>query len=212
MQTLMAREADVYSHAGRFLAGCGWYAMVVGGGIGLCFGVYSQTQSGLIDPEYLRQLFTDGLLGRLPTLLVAAFVLLRVNFQIATDRSFQRFWSDADQGVSYVLACGLTCLLAWAWFFLAVLSGTWLGMMQSHSGYGHVVWVAYWGGFEFQALAHAAVRMLLLSACLSVLTFFELRLLKADEAHGHAMMSRSMILGMVMIVAIEILDLLWQMN
>ena len=51
-----------------------------------------------------------------------------------------------------------------------------------------------------------------LAAGLSVLTFFELRLLKAHQERGHAMMSRSMIVGMLLIVAIEVLDLLWQMN
>lgn len=212
MPSLIARETSVYAHAEQFLAGCGWFAVVVGGGMGWCFGWYSQHQSGVIDPEFLRQLFTHGLLGRLPTLLVAAFVLLRVNFQMATDQRVQRVWGGGDEALSYVLACGMTCILAWVWFFLAVLGGAWLGMMQSHAGYGHGAWASYWVGFEFHALAHAALRMLSLAAGLSVLTFFELRLLKTHQERGHAMMSRSMIVGMLLIVAIEVLDLLWQMN
>lgn len=205
-------EQGVYARANRFLAGCGWFALLVGGGLGLGFGVYSQSHAGMLEPDWLSQIFSHVLLGRLPTILVAAFVLMRVNFQIATDQSFQHVWSGADQGLAYMLACGVTCMLAWAWFFLAVLGGTWLGMMHSHAGFGQTVWESYWGEFEWAFLLHACVRMLMLALCLSALTFVEIKLLKTHRDDGHTMMSRAMTLGMAMIAGIELLDLVWMLH
>ena len=212
MSSLVASERNVYERAHQFLAGCGWFALIVGGGLGLVFGLYAHQQSGLLDPSYLKEIFSHVLLGRLPTVLVAAFVLLRVNFQMATDHTFEHVWTQTRHSLTYVVACGVTCMLAWMWFFLAVLIGSWLGMMQSHAGFGQGVWEAYWGEFEFQYWLHAGLRMLLLAAALSGLTYFEIKLLKSHQNWDSHMMSRSMTVGMVIIVGIEVLDLLWQLH
>ncbi|MFM7026162.1 MAG: hypothetical protein ACKOWC_08935 [Limnohabitans sp.] len=196
----------MFDIAHKFLRGCGWFALLVGGVSGAAFAWLSQHESGVLDPQISRQIFTHVLLGRMPTVLVAAFVLLRVNFQLATDPGLARRLHDGHLTADYVLACALACVMAWAWFFLSVLAGSWLGMVQALSGYGQVVWESFWTEFEFRYLAHAGARMLMLAASLSALTFFEVRFLQAHEEPSHQMMSRAMTLGMLVIVGIEVAD------
>lgn len=198
--------------AHKILRGCGAFALIVGGLSGLTFALLASHESGAIDPAISQQVFVHGLLGRLPTLLVASFILLRVNFQLATDPGLARRLHDGHQTGAYVGACALVSLIAWMWFFLSALAGSWLGMMQGFSGYGHAVWESFWMHCEFTTLAHAAVRMLLLAACLSGLTFFEMWFMRQHEERSHQMMSRAMTLGMLTLITIEIGDFLWLLH
>ena len=198
--------------AQKFLRGCGWFAVIVGGLAGVVFAWLSQHESGVLEPQISRQLFAHVLLGRLPTVLVAAFVLLRVNFQLATDTGLARRLYEGRQTGDYVLACALACVTAWMWFFLSVLAGSWLGMVQSDPGYGQTVWASFWAEFEFGYLAHAGARMLLLASGLSLLTFLEVRFLQAHEGQNHHMMSRAMTLGMLLIVGTEMADFFWMLH
>lgn len=198
--------------AQKFLRGCGWFALVFGGLAGLVFAWLSQHESGVLEPQIGQQLFTHVLLGRLPTWLVASFVLLRVNFQLATDTGLARRLHDGHQTGAYIMACALASVIAWMWFFLSVLAGTWLGMVPADPGYGQTVWAALWSAFEFQYLAHAGARMLMLAASLSVLTFLEVRFLQAHEGPNHPMMSRAMTLGMLTIIGIEVADFFWMLH
>ena len=202
----------MFDLAQKFLRGCGWFAVLVGGAAGLGFSWLSVHESTRLDPQITRELFNHVLLGRLPTLLVAAFVLLRVNFQLATDAGLARRLHDGRQTGAYVMACTVACLMAWMWFFLSVLAGSWLGMMQGFSGYGQSVWESFWGEFRFFYIAHAGLRMLLLAGFLSLLAFLEVRFLQAHEGQTHRMMSRAMTLGMLSIIGIEVADFFWMLN
>ena len=198
--------------AQKFLRGCGWFAVIVGGLSGLAFAWLSVHEATRLDPQISRELFNHLLLARLPTLLVAAFILLRVNFQLATDVGLARRLHDGRQTGAYVMACALACLTAWMWFFLSVLAGSWLGMMYGFSGFGQTVWESFWGKFPFTYLAHAGLRMLLLAAGLSLLAFLEIRFLQAHEGQKHRMMSRATTLGMLAIIGIEVADFFWMLH
>ncbi len=202
----------MFELAQKFLRGCGWFAVIVGGTAGLGFSWLSLHESARLDPQISRELFNHLLLGRLPTLLVAAFVLLRVNFQLATDAGLARRLHEGRQTGAYVMACAVACLTAWAWFFLSVLGGSWLGMMHGFSGYGQAIWESFWGTFRFMYIAHAGLRMLLLAAFLSLLAFLEVRFLQAHEGQNHRMMSRAMTLGMLTIIGIEAADFFWMLH
>ena len=201
-----------FTLAHNFLRGCGWFALIFGGALGLVFSLVSVHESGVLDPGVGRELFTHLLLGRLPTLLVAAFVLLRVNFQLATDAGLARRVYDGRQTSAYALACILACLMAWMWFFMSVLAGSWLGMMLGLSGYGQSAWESYWIDFKYAYFIHAGIRMLLLAVCLSLLAFVEIKVLRSHEESRHLMMSRAMALGMLLIIGIEVADLFWMLQ
>ncbi len=202
----------MFNLAHQFLRGCGWFAVLVGGLAGMAFSVIAAHESGVLDPAISRELFSHVLLGRLPTLLVAAFVLLRVNFQLATDAGLARRLHEGRQTGDYVLACALACVVAWMWFFLSVMAGSWLGMMHSLSGYGQTVWESFWVEFQYPYIIHAGVRMLLLAGCLSLLAFLEIRFLQAHEGKTHLMMSRAMTLGVLLIIGIEVADFFWMLH
>jgi hypothetical protein len=195
-----------------FLLGCGWFALLLGGALGLAFAIATQSGALAIDPEWSRQLFAHLMLGRLPTLLVACFVLLRINFQFATGAELVRGLFERKKFGAYVLACVLTTMLAWSWFFLSVLAGSWLGFMHSFSGLGQLFWESYLVEFQFLQLFHAAFRMLLLSLCLCLLALFEIKFLSTQPDQLHQMMSRTTIFGVLVILGIESLDFFWSLH
>lgn len=201
-----------FSLTQNFLRGCGWFSLIFGGAIGVVFSLVSVHESGVLAPSVGRGLFTHLLLGRLPTLLVAAFVLLRINFQLATDVGLARRLFEGRKTAAYAGACILACLVAWIWFFLSVLGGSWLGMMLGLSGDGHGVWESYWIDFQYADFIHAAIRMILLAFCLSLLAFIEIHVLQSHQDSAHLMMSRAMTLGMLLIIAIEVADLFWMLQ
>ena len=106
------------------------------------------------------------------------------------------------------MACALVCLIGWAWFFVAVMFGFWLGLSQSLSGFAHPVWDAYWIDFDLFNLLHAALRMAVLSIALSLMTYVETSLLRSRPDQLSMLMSRFMTLGFAVIVAVEVTDIL----
>ncbi|PIT71462.1 hypothetical protein B9Z42_14975 [Limnohabitans sp. B9-3] len=194
------------------LLGCGWFAILLGGSLGLAFAIATQSGVLAIDPEWSRQLFAHFMLGRLPTLLVACFVLLRVNFQFATDAELVQGLFERNKFGAYVLACILATMLAWSWFFLSVLVSSWLGFMHSFSGFGQIFWESYLVEFQFSQLLHAAFRMFVLSLSLCLVTLFEIKFLSTQPDQLHQMMSRTTIFGVLMILGIELLDFFWSLN
>lgn len=175
----------------------------------MAFSVIAVHESGLLDPAISRQIFTHWMLGRLPTLLSATFVLLQINFHLATDAGLARRLLTGGQTLEYSLACVLACVLAWMWFFLSVLFGSWLGMMQSLSGYGHAVWESFWVDFQYPFIIHAGLRSLLLAVCLSMLAFVEIHFLQDKQDSPQQTISRTMLLGVFLIISIEIADFFW---
>lgn len=196
----------VFYWAEKLSRGCGWFAVCVGTALGLAFGVLSQKISS-VDPGYTHQILTLILFGHLPTFFVSAFVLLRVSFQLATDSDMRADVRDGEQMSAYGFACALVSVMAWIWFFLAVMFGCWLGMMYAFGGYAESVWISFWVDFDLVYLLHAALRMVLLALSLSALAFFELNFLRVHHEQLGMLMSRSMTLGMALIVGIELLDL-----
>jgi len=197
----------IFHSAETLSRGCGWFALVVGTGIGYVFGLFSQ-QSTAIDQTFVHQLITYSLFGHIPTFFVSLFILLRVGFQLSTYAEGRTEWTQGHQAVSFALACALVCLIGWAWFFVAVMFGFWLGLMQSLSGFAHPVWDAYWMDFDLFNLLHAAFRMVVLAIVLSVMTFIETSLLKSRPDQLYMLMSRFTTLGFAVIVAVELTDML----
>jgi hypothetical protein len=70
----------IFHSAETLSRGCGWFALVVGTGIGYVFGLFSQ-QSTAIDQTFVHQLITYSLFGHIPTFFVSLFILLRVGSQ-----------------------------------------------------------------------------------------------------------------------------------
>jgi len=197
----------MFHSAETLTRGCGWFALVVGSGFGYIFGLLSQ-QSTAVDQTFVHQLITNSLFGHIPTFFVSLFILLRVGFQLSTDAEVRAEWTQGHQAVSFAMACALVCLIGWAWFFVAVMFGFWLGLSQSLSGFAHPVWDAYWIDFDLFNLLHAALRMAVLSIALSLMTYVETSLLRSRPDQLSMLMSRFMTLGFAVIVAVEVTDIL----
>ena len=168
---------------------------------------YLSQRGVLLDPNVSHQLLTHVLFGHLPTFLVSSFVLLRVSFQLATDSQMRVEWTQGHQAAVYGIACTLVSLVAWAWFFLAAMSGCLFGMMLALSGYAMPAWQAFWFDFGLDHLLHAALRMLMLALVLSVMTFIEVNFMQTHRHQLGLLMARFMTIGMFVIAGIELLDM-----
>jgi len=198
----------VIFHSAQTLSrGCGWFALTMGSGIGYGVGFLSQ-QSAVTDQTVAHQLITYSLFGHIPTFCVSLFILLKVGFHLSTDVHLRAEWTQGHQAVSFAIACALVCLLGWAWFFVAVMFGFWLGLSHALSGFAHPVWNAYWMDFDLYHLVHAALRMAVLAFALSAMTFIETSLLRSRPDQLAMLMSRFMTLGCAVIVAVELTDMM----
>jgi len=197
----------IFHSAQTLSRGCGWFALIMGSGVGYGFGLLSQ-QSAVTDQTLAHQLITYSLFGHLPTFCVSLFILLKVAFHLSTHAGLRTEWTQAHQAVSFALACALVCLLGWAWFFIAVMFGFWLGLTHALSGFAQPVWNAYWTDFDLSHLAHAALRMAVLALALSAMTFIETSLLRSRPDQLAMLMSRFMTLGSAVIIAVELTDML----
>jgi hypothetical protein len=193
--------------AEKLARGGGWFSVVVGGALGAAFGFFSQ-RAITLDPGLTHQILTHVLFGHLPTFFVSSFVLLRVSFQLTIDPEMRAEWTQGEQATAYSLSCAVVSLMVWAWFFLAVMMGYWLGMMLALSGYALPVWNAFWFDFDLAYVGHAALRMMLLALALSVMTFIEVNYMQTHKHQLGMLMSRFMTIGMFLIVSIEVLDVM----
>jgi hypothetical protein len=196
----------LFHSAEKISRGCSLFAWSVGTAIGYGFGFYFEQRSYL-EPELTHQFLTQTLFGHLPTFLVSAFILLRVAFQLSTDQQSRTKWNSTHQMLSYAGGCAFVCLMVWAWFFLASMLGFLMGITHASRGFAKPIWESFWLDFDFQNIFHALFRMVLLAIALSVMTFIETSFLRAARHELAALMSRFMMLGMLIIVCVELIDL-----
>lgn len=197
----------MFHYAETLMRGCGWFAWIVGSALGYVVGLVSQ-QSAAVDQTWVHQIITHSLFGHIPSFAVSLFIVLRVGFQLSTDAEVRAEWTEVHQSVSFAFACAWVCLMGWAWFFVAVMFGFWLGLMQSLSGFAAPVWDAYWMDFDLSNLLHAALRMAVLAIALSIMTYIETSLLRSRSDQLSTLMSRFMTLGFAVIVTVELTDML----
>lgn len=185
-----------------FYRGATWFGVCVGGGLGLCFGLLLHTWLAS-QATLAHHLLGHVMLGKLPTLLVALYMLLRISFLMQTDSvESQQVQSSALNPLAHSCACVAAVWVAWAMFMVWVIAGYVLGLAWGFPGQVQALVDALIDDTDLWLLTRAGVRMVVLGWVLSLSTAFEARWLMSPHDRSLAMM-RSMLWGSVCIAAVE---------
>ncbi len=190
----------------RLLHGCGWFA--------LCIGVALATLAcWLLDgplmsqPQWAHQVLGYFLWGRLPTFLVALFVLLRLNLHGALHPELgqavlQHHISPWGLGV----ACIITAGMCWMWLLLVATGLTALAAEVLLGGHAKSLLSHLLTDSSAAPLWHGGLRLLVQSMALTWVSFIELRFLGAQDIAPSLAFMRAMLLGGLAVVGIELAD------
>lgn len=194
------------SLAERFYQGATWFAVCVGGMLGVCFGVFLH---GLLasQPVLAHQILGHVMLGKLPTLLVAIFLLLRISFLMQTQSAVsQQLQSGSLHPITHGSACVMAAVLAWAVFMICVIAGYVLGLEGAFPGQVQALVDDLIADTDPSLLLRAVSRMAGLGLVLALNSAIEARWLMTAENDRSLAMMRSILWGFVCVVGVEALD------
>lgn len=190
----------------RLLHGCGWFAVCAGGLLGLAASWLSQGPLAS-QPQWADAVFSHVLMGRLPTFLVAVFVLFRLNFHWVTQPQFVQSILQNDRSPwGFALASALTASLCWAWLVLSAIGFTWFFLELRVSGHAQVAFVHLLTQLSPMSLLHDGLRLWALATCVAWVSFIEVRFLGAHQLEPSMALSRAMVMGLLLIAGIEAAD------
>ena len=192
--------------AQRLLHGCGWFALCVGSALA-ALTCWLLDGPLMAQPQWAHQVLGHFLWGRVPTLLVAWFVVLRLNLHgMLTPALVQGVLQQQLSPWGLGWACVVTATLCWMWLLLvaSVLTGVgaqWVLGAHAQSLLAHVL-----SDSTAQPLWHAGLRLLVLAMTLAWVSFIEWRFFSAPHlAPGMAFM-RAMVLGALVVLGLELAD------
>ena len=189
-----------------FYRGATWFGVCVGGGIGLCFGLLLHTVLAS-QPMLAHQILGHVMLGKLPTLLVAIYLLLRISFLMQTDGvDAVQAQTSAWHPFAHSGACVTAACVAWAMFMVWVIAGYVLGLAWGFPGQVQALVDAWIDDTDLWLVLRSWMRMVGLGWVLALSTAIEARWLMAPDQDRSLAMMRSMLWGAVCIAAVEALD------
>ena len=197
---------DGQSLAQRLLHGCGWFALCVGAALAAlaCWLLDGPLMS---QPQWAHQVLGYFLWGRLPTLLVALFVMFRLNLHGVLHPELgqavlQHHISPWGLGVS----CVITASMCWMWLLLVASGLTVLAVEVLLGGHAKSLLSHLLTDSSAAPLWHGGLRLLVQSMGLAWVSFIELRFLGAQDIAPSMAFMRAMLLGGLVVVGIELAD------
>lgn len=190
----------------RLLQGCGWFALCAGGLLGFAASWVSQGPLAS-QPQWADVIFSQVLMGRLPTFLVAVFVLFRLNFHWVTQPQFvQAILQNERSPWGFALASALTASLCWVWILLSGIGLTWFFLELRSGGHAHVAFLHLLTQISPLAWLHDGLRLWVLSISVAWVSFIDVRFLGAHQLEPSMALSRATVLGLITVGGIEAAD------
>lgn len=204
--TALSDPLDSLALTERLLHGCGWFALCTGT-------VLAALACGLLDgplmaqPQWAHPVIGYFLWGRMPTFLVALFVLLRLNLHGVLHPELgqavlQQKITPWGLGVSYIITAGV----CWMWLLLVATGLTWLVAQALLGGHAQSLLSHLLTDSAAAPLWHGGLRLLVQSMALAWVSFIELRVLGAQDIAPSIAFLRAMLLGGLVVVSIELAD------
>lgn len=192
--------------AQRLLRGCGWFALCCGSLLGITASWLSQGPLAS-QPQWADAIFSQVLMGRLPTVLVAVFVLFRLNFHWVTEPQFVQAILQNDRSPwGVALANAITASLCWAWLLFCGLGLTWFFLELRIGGHAHLAFEHLLIQISPLSWLHDWLRLTALSVGVAWVSFIEVRFLGAHQLEPSLALSRAMVLGLLWVGGVESAD------
>lgn len=208
MANTLSDPLDSLALAQRLLHGCGWFAVCIGAALAAlaCWLLDGPLMS---QPQWAHQVLGYFLWGRLPTLLVALFVMFRLNLYGVLhpdlgQRVLQHHISPWGLGVS----CVITASMCWMWLLLVSTGLTGAAAEVLLGGHAQSLLGHLLTDSPVAPLWQGGLRLLVQSMAVAWVSFLELRFFSAQNIAPSIAFMRAMLLGGLVVVGIELADFL----
>lgn len=197
---------DSRALAQRLLHGCGWFALCVGAAVAAlaCWLLDGPLMS---QPQWAHQVLGYFLWGRLPTFLVALFVMFRLNLHgVLHPELGQAVLVHHISPWGLGVACIITAGMCWMWLLLVATGLTALATEVLLGGHAKSLLSHLLTDSSAKPLWHGGLRLLVQSMAVAWVSFIELRFLGAQDIAPSLAFMRAMLLGGLAVVGIELAD------
>lgn len=208
MTDTLSGPLDSRALAQRLLHGCGWFALCVGLAV-------AALASWLLDgplmsqPQWAHQVLGYFLWGRLPTLLVALFVMFRLNLHgVLHPELGQAVLHHHISPWGLGVACVITASMCWMWLLLVSTGLTGIAVEVFLGGHAKSLLGHLLTDSSAAPLWQGGLRLLVQSMGLAWVSYFELRFLGAQNIAPSIAFMRAMLLGGLVVLGIELADFL----
>lgn len=202
----MDESLRISALAQRLLRGCGWFALCVGTALA---GLTCWLLDGALmaQPQWAQQVLVHFLWGRVPTLLVAWFIVLRLNLHgMLTPALVESVVQNRLSPWGLGWASVVTACLCWMWLLLVAALLTGLGTQLLLGTHAQSLLAHLLGDSASQPFWHGGLRLLVLAMAVAWVSFIEWHFLDGRQlAPGMAFM-RAMTLGALGVVGLELAD------
>ena len=206
MTDSLSGPRDSRALAQRLMHGCGWFALCVGAAVAAlaCWLLDGPLMS---QPQWAHQVLGYFLWGRLPTFLVALFVMFRLNLHgVLHPELGQAVLVHHISPWGLGVACIITAGMCWMWLLLVATGLTALATEVLLGGHAKSLLSHLLTDSSAKPLWHGGLRLLVQSMAVAWVSFIELRFLGAQDIAPSLAFMRAMLLGGLAVVGIELAD------
>lgn len=206
MTDSLSGPRDSRALAQRLMHGCGWFALCVGAAVAAlaCWLLDGPLMS---QPQWAHQVLGYFLWGRLPTFLVALFVMFRLNlYGVLHPELGQAVLVHHISPWGLGVACIITAGMCWMWLLLVATGLTALATEVLLGGHAKSLLSHLLTDSSAKPLWHGGLRLLVQSMAVAWVSFIELRFLGAQDIAPSLAFMRAMLLGGLAVVGIELAD------
>ena len=160
---------------------------------------------GFVSPELSFKAITYFLLGKLPSCLVAFFLLLRLTFVARMD-------GQMFSPVRHIAASVWVGLLGWELAMLGSMLGLLCGLLVVDPEEIHAIWAYLSVEYDMTLALRSFVRTVFHAVALSWLLYFESVVMAFWQSDKETRMTQFIFLGLLTLISIEVLDTVLFLN
>lgn len=171
------------------------------------------TDRGFVSPDLSFKVITYFLLGKLPSCLVAFFLLLRLTF-------IHRFQAVGDNSLGeqmfhpfkHVLASIWVGVLGWELSMVGAVFGVMMALLLIDPAEVHAIWAYLSVEYDTLIAVRGLLRTAVHAAALSTLLYFESIVMEYWQSDKETRMTQFIFLGLIAVISIEVLDTVMFLN
>ena len=165
------------------------------------------TEKGFVSPDVSFKLITYFLLGKLPSCLVAFFLMLRLTFvarfQVIGDDSLGK---QMLQPFKHVLASIWVGVLGWELSMIGAVLGVMMALLLIDPVEVHAIWAYLSVEYDTLIALRGLLRTTMHALALSSLLYFESIVMTYWHSDKETRMTQFIFLGLIAVISIEVLD------
>lgn len=168
---------------------------------------------GFVSPDLSFQAISYVLLGKLPSCLVAFFLLLRLTFvaQFRT-QEHQSFEAQMLHPARHMAASVWAALLGWELSMLGAGVGLMCGLLMVDPSEMHAIWAYLSSEYDLTIASRGLLRTILHAMALSWLLHVESIVMAYWQSDKETRMTQFIFLGLLALISVEIVDTVLFLN